>query len=70
MSRDGTFTRKSPDLCMVTECERKALYRCPSTRGRGGRGYCAAHKALAVTKSRDVSYAELSESSRKFLTGE
>lgn len=39
-----TDTNQHPTICMVVACGKKALYRS----AQSTRGYCAAHKALAV----------------------
>lgn len=42
--------KPDPAVCMVRDCDRKALYRSAATQGRnkGGRGYCSKHKAYAT----------------------
>lgn len=43
-------------MCMVVGCDRKALYRSPFPGTK--RGYCAAHKDLAVVRTRNYQVSE------------
>lgn len=44
---DGLNRHADPHTCMVVGCRGKALYRNVLTRGE--RGYCATHKAMAIS---------------------
>jgi hypothetical protein len=47
----GVHTHGDIAVCMVVGCERRAIYRSPAKSSRKAvHGYCAEHKALALTQ--------------------
>ena len=71
MAKRAVNNHGDPAICMVVGCGRKALYRNAGSARTGNtqRGYCSAHRAMAVRNQADVLKHQQGTYYRVFIEG-